>query len=127
MNDEDSLSAPKCEREDAHPTVAAVLAGSLAAIVAVCILGGYLVAGHASNRGPGLPGADGVFQNGSHERTDIDLAWDTVHQKTATVADSYAWIDRPAGIIRVPIDRAIDLICAEQKPAATAPGPRNSP
>jgi hypothetical protein len=127
MNDEDSLPPPDCEREDAHPAVAAVLAGSLAAIVAVCILGGYLVAGHAGNRGPGLPGADGIFQNGTHERTDIDRAWDTIHQQAGTVADSYAWIDRPAGIVQIPIDRAIDLVCAGQKPTAAAPGRRNFP
>ena len=127
MNDEESLPVPDCEREDAHPAVAAVLAGSLAAIVAACILGGYLVAGHAGNRGPGLPGSDGVFQNGAHERTDIERAWETGDQKAGTVADRYAWIDRRAGTVQVPIDRAIDLVCAEQKPPSGAPEAGHSP
>jgi hypothetical protein len=127
MNDEDSLPRPKCEREDAHPAVAAVLAGSLGVIVAVCILGGYLIAGHAGNRGEGLPAAEGIFQDGANERTDIDRAWDTVRQKTGTVSDRYAWIDRRAGIVQVPIDRAIDLVCAGQKPPSGAPGQGHSP
>jgi hypothetical protein len=125
MNEEDPLPRPKCEREDAHPVVPAVLAGSMAVIVAVCLLCGFLIAGRTGNRASGLPGPEGIFQHGPQERTDIDRAWDTVNGSGGTVPDTYAWIDRQAGIVQIPIDRAIDLVCAEQKPEPASPKPRH--
>lgn len=34
--------------------------------------------------------------------------------KELTASTSYAWVDQSAGIVRLPIDRAMDLVVAEQ-------------
>ena len=127
MSGEDPLPHPKCERTDAHPSVPAVLAGTMVVIAAVCLLCGFLIAGRAGNRGPGLPGRDGLYEDGATARTDMERAWAALDRKAGTVPDGYAWIDRRAGIVQVPIDRAIDLVCAEQAQAAGAPEARPSP
>ncbi len=36
-----------------------------------------------------------------------------LHQRERTEAATYAWIDQPAGIVRLPIDRAIELTVKE--------------
>jgi len=127
MNDEETLPTPKCEREDAHPAVAAVLAASMVAIVAVCLVCGWLIVGRTDKPGSGPMGADSLFQHGPQDKTDMELAWETVDPKPGTAPDRYAWVDRRAGIVQVPIDRAIDLVCAEQKPPSEAPKPGHSP
>ena len=48
------------------------------------------------------------------EKTDIEAAWTSVDPNATTAPDGYGWIDRRAGIVRVPIERAIDLVCAEE-------------
>jgi hypothetical protein len=115
----DSISRPRCEREDARPAVAAVLAGSLAAIVAACVLAGLLVAGRRANRGAPFAPQESLFQNSPAERTDVERAWESIDAGRAGV-DGYSWADRRAGIVRIPIGRAIDLVCAEQNSAAAS-------
>jgi hypothetical protein len=41
------------------------------------------------------------------------------------LVESYGWVDEPLGIVRIPIDRAIDLVAAQQLPwrAHAAPAP----
>ncbi len=34
--------------------------------------------------------------------------------KEQTVANSYGWVDQSAGVVRLPIDRAMELVVAEQ-------------
>ncbi|MBS2021000.1 MAG: hypothetical protein JST92_01210 [Deltaproteobacteria bacterium] len=36
---------------------------------------------------------------------------------------SYAWVDKKAGVVRVPIERAMELVIAEQDKAEKAPAP----
>jgi hypothetical protein len=42
----------------------------------------------------------------------------------STRPNNYGWVDRQAGIVRVPVDRAMNLI-VEQKLVPSAPGPTN--
>lgn len=35
------------------------------------------------------------------------------------VLDSYGWVDQPKGIVRIPIDRAIDVLAARGLPSVT--------
>jgi hypothetical protein len=39
------------------------------------------------------------------------------------VLTSYAWVDRRAGIVRIPIERAIELLAARGLPARDTPAP----
>ena len=129
MNDEKPLPRPKCEREErASHAVPAVLAGSTMALcwLAACLLCGFLIVRRTGSHVSALPGPEGIFQHGAQETTDIDRSWDTVNGSGGTVPVTYAWIDRRAGIVQIPIERAIDLVCAEQKPEPVAPKPRQS-
>ncbi len=42
------------------------------------------------------------------------------HQRNADVLDSYGWVDRKAGVVRIPIARAMDLLAARGLPSAEA-------
>ena len=39
------------------------------------------------------------------------------------VLDSYGWVDRKNGVVRIPIDRAMDLLSQPGLPVQTAPPP----
>ena len=53
-----------------------------------------------------------------------DLA--ALRARDAAVLDSYAWVDREAGIVRIPIERAIAVL-AERGLPARAPAPKEQP
>jgi hypothetical protein len=36
--------------------------------------------------------------------------------------ETYGWVNRPAGVVRIPLDRAIDLVLERGLPRATASG-----
>ncbi len=38
------------------------------------------------------------------------------------VLNSYGWVDREKGVVRIPIDRAIEMVIAEPSGRAAAPG-----
>ena len=40
----------------------------------------------------------------------------------AALLSTYAWVDEPLGVVRIPIDRAIDLVAAQQLPWRTHGG-----
>jgi hypothetical protein len=40
-----------------------------------------------------------------------------MHAREADTLGSYTWVDQQAGIVRVPVDRAIELVVAEQRSA----------
>jgi len=55
-----------------------------------------------------------------------DLA--TVRRAEDVLLHNYGWIDRPSGTVRIPIDRAMDLVAAEQLgPHTTSPGAPSQP
>lgn len=40
----------------------------------------------------------------------------TLRQTEAALLDSYGWIDREAGIVRIPIERAMELLVEQDRP-----------
>jgi hypothetical protein len=42
-----------------------------------------------------------------------------VRQAEAAVLNSYAWVDRKQGVVRIPVDRAIELLAGRGLPART--------
>jgi hypothetical protein len=61
------------------------------------------------------------FQDGPEARTDVDRAWAQCEHDTRSHLSGYGWVDRSAGIVRIPIDRAIDLVCAAEARKSAAP------
>lgn len=43
------------------------------------------------------------------------------HDSEDKVLNSYAWVDQSKGIVRIPIDRAIDIVAQRGLPAASVP------
>jgi hypothetical protein len=122
MNDADPSPRPRCEQKDADPAVAAILASSMAAIVAVGLLCGLLIMrAHSGATMPESQPGDDVFQHGPEARTDMEHAWESLDHDPTAVANTYAWVDRGAGVVQVPIGRAIDLVCEDQARAPSAP------
>jgi hypothetical protein len=54
--------------------------------------------------------------------TDLKSVLDAQNQLLTT----YGWIDRQHGVVRVPIDRAIDLLAQRGLPSRTTPGPASA-
>jgi len=42
------------------------------------------------------------------------------------VLNSYGWVDKPSGVVRIPIDRAIDLLAQRGLPARQQNGPQSA-
>jgi hypothetical protein len=122
MSSADHLSPPDYEPEDARPPVVVVTAASLAAIVALGLGVAAFLHSRDLHRSPGRPPpADTLFQHGPGERNSVAESWDEVDRAVRDHLEGYAWIDRQAGIARIPIERAMDLICTEQKAPAQKP------
>lgn len=54
-----------------------------------------------------------------HEREDLKQIRDAEDQ----ILGSYGWVDRDKGIVRIPIDRAIDLLAQQNLPHRQGPAP----
>lgn len=115
MNEDDPLPLPSAEDTDAQPRLVASIAGSLGVLVALGLVAGHLAAGRpAVGAGASLRGQEELFQNGVEAMTDIDRSWAKIDRSPGAAPGGYAWVDRKAGIVQVPIERAIDLVCSEQ-------------
>jgi hypothetical protein len=101
---------PRYEEADARPRIVALIAGALAALVLAGLLTGW---GFMATRRPAA-GSDprilSDFPGGPEARTSSDQAWSDYEHDTESHLSGYGWIDRPAGVTRIPIDRAIDLV-----------------
>ena len=120
-------SRPTHEDSDARPRVVVLIAAALAALVAAGLLVGWGFA-EAGKGAASQPRVSSPFHGGPEARTDIARAWADYERDTRAHLSGYGWVDRPAGIVRIPIDRAIDLVCEAEAPkSAAAAGGRPAP
>jgi hypothetical protein len=49
--------------------------------------------------------------------------WHDYQKSQAEIVNSYGWVDEKAGIVRIPIDRAMDLVLQRGLPTRSAPSP----
>lgn len=88
--------------------------GSFAATF-LAVLGGFvifaliLVVAYVPNRQP-MPVGDGVK---TPEQRKAALA--ELRGKEQTLATSYGWADKDNGVVRIPVDRAVELYLQEQR------------
>ena len=107
------------EVEDAQPrligNVAAIVAGTIIAsmiVVALLYRFGYdNVSGYARQSS---------FTRSPEYKTSIAVEWAGLDRDTDAHLHEYGWVDRQHGIVRIPIDRAMDRLADE---AATPPKP----
>ena len=103
---------PGHEATDASPRTVAALAGALAFLVALGIAAGVetvrLLSGGAAHAS-----AATSFAGGSDSRPAVEVSWDQCERASAARLGGYAWVDRRAGTVRIPLERAMDLVAAE--------------
>lgn len=70
----------------------------------------------------GIAGQISSFTHGAAARSSIRQSWEELEAELTTrLRDDYGWVDRERKIVRIPIERAIDLIVREHAaPDATA-------
>ena len=90
-------------------------AATLVLVVGGTILGTRLGLG----REPAAAGPPAAIDLPPPPRLQVDAPRDLALERDAERAEleSYAWIDRDRGIVRIPIDRAIDLLARRGLPA----------
>jgi hypothetical protein len=52
-----------------------------------------------------------------------EVDWQNYMKQQLQTGDSYGWVDRKAGIVRIPIDRAMDLVLKRGLPVRGQQGP----
>jgi hypothetical protein len=62
------------------------------------------------------------FQDGAGA-TSIQRDWHAIESATEKRLDGYGWVDRRAGVVHVPIERAMALVVSGAKPV---PGPQET-
>jgi hypothetical protein len=105
------------EPRDASSKNILLVAAGLALGLAVC-LGLAATLFTAPDRAPaptGVIGRQTSFHLSADAKSDIAADWLRLDRETKTHLDTYGWIDRDRGIVRIPIDRAMDLLAAEAK------------
>lgn len=100
MSDASSCSDSKC--------CSAFGATLIAAIGGFAIFALILVVAYLPNKA--APAGDGVK---TPEQRKAILA--ELHGKEKTAATSYGWVDKEKGVVRLPVDRAIELTIQEHK------------
>jgi hypothetical protein len=120
MNTNSTGSRPGHEDSDARPSFVGLIAGALAALVAAGLLTGWCFV-EAGKGAASQPRVSSPFQDGPEARADVDRAWAQCELDTRSHLSGYGWVDRAAGIVRIPIDRAIDLVCAAEARKSAAP------
>lgn len=97
------------ERSDAPPALIAALAGGVAIVLALTFLALRLIY-PAALAGP----SDAPRLATAEPRLQIDPAADLAAHRAAAAKrlNSYGWIDRQRGIVRIPIERAMQDVLA---------------
>ena len=84
---------------------------------------GYFSA--TQNLGPGASPFDNSRALPPTPRLQVDPAvdLDQVRQSQEEMLNSYGWVDKTAGTVRVPIDRAMDMLIEQKLPVRQSPPP----
>jgi len=114
---------PRYEPQDAHPRVLGGLGAALALLVALGLGAAAVFLRADRPAAEGAPEAT-AFPAGARYQTSVEASWTAYERDTRAHLDGYGWVDRSAGVVRVPIERAIDLITAPPRtgPAAGREG-----
>ena len=120
MSDNEPQSAPGGELAKGSSRSTAVTSLNFASIVGLCLLVVSCSYHHGDEKvvDVSAPALKGGGQLDADEQDGIANAWKaedgTVHEHLYTAG----WIDRDAGVVHIPIDRAMDLILLEKEPSA---------
>lgn len=63
------------------------------------------------------------FRHGSDEKIGVLQDYAQVNRESDAHLHAYAWVDRQPGVVRIPIERAMELLVAGAKPASAPQEP----
>ena len=108
------------ELSDANPrAIVACVAGLFAVIFGAMIALGWMYTRLYDTTASAMPvkPLQDTFKYGSRAQTSIAGNWEAIDAETRRNLDSYGWVDRAHGVLRVPIGRAVELVTQEGLPA----------
>lgn len=116
MSEAKSLPPPRYEPADASPRYI-LIGGSLLGLGVVLSLIISALLYRAGDQGRRVFNSAQSFRHGPAEKTGIALDWAEQDRLVRAHLEEYGWVNRPAGIVRIPVDRALDLVAAESAAA----------
>ena len=123
---EQTNSEVKFEKRDVNTRVILYFVAVLFVVLVVTFasmrgLFGYFSA--TQNLGPGASPFDNSRSLPPAPRLQVDPAvdLDQVRQSQEEMLNSYAWVDKASGTVRVPIDRAMDMLIERKLPVRQNP------
>lgn len=124
-----SAPDPGYEAKDASVRFAAILGGVLAGLVVLSLLVSHLVyrEQYVGREPVGKLGHQTSFTDGPQQQVDIEREWPAIEQETTSHLNGYNWVDRPHGVVRIPIERAMDLVVSEAGKGQSSPAKPKSP
>jgi hypothetical protein len=107
------------EPRDASPTViAGVGLGLAAGLVLVLWVCARMMGPGTGQTATEADRRQTSFHSGAEATTGIDADWQRLDAETQRNLETYGWVDRERGVVRIPIDRAMDLLVKEAAPKA---------
>ncbi|HWA87742.1 MAG TPA: hypothetical protein VG710_16045 [Opitutus sp.] len=125
MNPTPELPPADYEPRDASPGGILIVGIGLylGLVLAFCVAAMFMLERHRHAAPPGTIGRQTSFRHGAEAKTSIAGDWIRQDAAVKRHLDTYGWIDREHGIVRIPIDRAMDLLAHE---AATHPSAKGA-
>ena len=113
------LPAADYEPTDAPPKRLLLVGGGLAAGIALslAIALAVYVKRYYDEPALGSVGRQTSFQHSPEATTDIAADWIRQDRAVREHLETYGWINRDAGIVRIPIDRAMERLVEEATPS----------
>jgi hypothetical protein len=120
MNAPEITAASRHERSDGSPPLVLLTAGGLLAGIGLVLFVSALL---YHSRYHSLPatrdgGTEASFQHGPEARSGITRDWQEQDRLVREHLAGYGWVNRPAGVVRIPIERAMEIV-AKQNPEGT--------
>ena len=118
---------PKPGHETRDASIRSLLifgAGLVLLIIAGLLVSGAVFRYFVGHQGLGPPASpfEDVRTLPPEPRLQVKAPMDLGHYKSAQdgILNSYGWVDRQAGVVRIPIDRAMDILLQRGFPVRTA-------
>jgi hypothetical protein len=113
------------EKQDASLRIVGVAAAlvTLGIVASLGVSAWWYQARYDGGGARGAAARQTSFAQGAAKEPDIQRDQSAVDAEARARLESYAWVDREAGVVRIPIERAMALLAAGVSPA---PGPKEA-
>jgi len=117
MISSDKLPPPGYETQDASLRLIAILALVLVGLIALSLGVSAVIFPRRDARAAASPFvAEEAYQHWAAWQSGIARDWVELDRRTRQNLTTYGWVDRKAGVARIPIDRAMGIIAKESQP-----------